>query len=112
MAPFHIALGGMRAPRAWASSSTLGIAILAAVADMSAGPAPVRRPDRALDPARCLGVGTLVRFARSVVPVILAIVLFAACSSGDTQDQGGGTPATGPKATETTGTGPTATGPT
>jgi hypothetical protein len=35
MAPFHIALGGMRAPRAWASSSTLGIAILAAVADMS-----------------------------------------------------------------------------
>jgi hypothetical protein len=35
MAPFHIALGGMRAPRAWASSSTLGIAILAVVADMS-----------------------------------------------------------------------------
>ena len=35
MAPFHIALGGMRAPRAWASSSTLGTAILAAVADMS-----------------------------------------------------------------------------
>jgi len=58
-----------------------------------------------------------VRFARNVVPVIVAIVLFAACSSGDTQDQGGGTPATGPTttgptATETTGTGPTATGPT
>jgi hypothetical protein len=53
-----------------------------------------------------------VRLARSVVPVILAIVLFAACSSGDTQDQGGGTPATGTTATETTGTGPTATGPT
>jgi hypothetical protein len=58
-----------------------------------------------------------VRFARNVVPVIVAIVLFAACSSGDAQDQGGGTPATGqtatgPAATGTTGTGPTATGPT
>ena len=40
-----------------------------------------------------------MRFARNVVPAIVAIVLFAACSSGDTQDQGGGT-------------GPTATGPT
>jgi hypothetical protein len=57
-----------------------------------------------------------VRLARNVVPVIVAIVLFAACSSGDAQDQGGGTPATGPTtgttATGTTGTGPTATGPT
>jgi hypothetical protein len=56
-----------------------------------------------------------VRFARNAVPAIVAIVLFAACSSGDTQ--GGGTPATGPTgtgatATGTTGTGPTATGPT
>ena len=57
-----------------------------------------------------------MRFARNVVPAIVAIVLFAACSSGDTQDQGGGTPATGPTATRPTatgtGTGPTATGPT
>jgi len=57
-----------------------------------------------------------VRFARNVVPAIVAIVLLAACSSGDTQDQGGGTPATGPTATGPTatgtGTGPTATGPT
>jgi len=57
-----------------------------------------------------------VRFARNVVPAIVAIVLFAACSSGDTQDQGGGMPATGPTATGPTatgtGTGPTATGPT
>jgi hypothetical protein len=58
-----------------------------------------------------------VRFARNAVPAIVAIVLFAACSSGDTQDQGGGTTATGPTATGptatgTTGTGPTATGPT
>lgn len=57
-----------------------------------------------------------MRFARNVVPAIVAIVLFAACSSGDTQDQGGGTPATGPTATGPTatgtGTGPTATGPT
>jgi hypothetical protein len=48
-----------------------------------------------------------VRLARNVVPAIVAIVLFAACSSGDAQDQGGGTSATGP-----TATGPTATGPT
>ena len=57
-----------------------------------------------------------MRLARNAVPAIVAIVLFAACSSGDSQDQGGGTPATGPTttgpATETTGTGPTATGPT
>jgi hypothetical protein len=53
-----------------------------------------------------------VRFARNVVPAIVAIVLFAACSSGDTQDQGGGTPATGPTTTGTTATGTTATGPT
>jgi hypothetical protein len=58
-----------------------------------------------------------VRLARNVVPAIVTIVLFAACSSGDAQDQGGGTPATGPTATGptatgTTGTGPTATGPT
>ena len=58
-----------------------------------------------------------MRFAPNVVPAIVAIVLFAACSSGDAQDQGGGTSATGPTATGptakgTTGTGPTATGPT
>jgi hypothetical protein len=51
-----------------------------------------------------------VRLARNAVPVIVAIVLFAACSSGDTQDQGGATPATGATAAGTTGTGPTATG--
>lgn len=38
---------------------------------------------------------------------MFAIVLFAACSSGETQVQGGGTSPTGP-----TATGPTATGPT
>jgi hypothetical protein len=52
-----------------------------------------------------------VRSARNAVPAIVAIVLLAACSGGDTQDQGGGTPATGltarPTATGTTATGPT-----
>jgi hypothetical protein len=48
-----------------------------------------------------------VRIARNVVPAVITVVLFAACSSGDTQVEGGGTPATGP-----TATGPTATGPT
>ena len=38
---------------------------------------------------------------------VFAIVLFAACSTGETQVQGGGTSPTGP-----TETGPTATGPT
>ena len=50
-----------------------------------------------------------MRFARNVLPAIVAIVLFAACSSGDTQVESGGTPATGPTATAK---GPTATGPT
>ena len=57
-----------------------------------------------------------MRSARNVGPAVLAVVLFAACSSGDTQVEGGGTPATGPTATGPTatgtGTGPTATGPT
>ncbi len=56
------------------------------------------------------GYEASVRIARIVVPFIVAIVLFAAC--GDTEVQGGGTPATGPTATEPTATGPTATGPT
>jgi hypothetical protein len=53
-----------------------------------------------------------VRFARNAVPAIVVIVLFAACSSGDTQVESGGTPATGPTTTGPTATGPTATGPT
>jgi hypothetical protein len=50
-----------------------------------------------------------VRPARTLVPAVsvLAIFLFSACSSGDTEVQGGGTVPTGP-----TATGPTATGPT
>ncbi|HEY8116572.1 MAG TPA: fimbrillin family protein [Actinomycetota bacterium] len=42
----------------------------------------------------------------------LATLLFAACSTGETQVEGGGTPATGPTASGPTATGPTATGPT
>jgi hypothetical protein len=53
-----------------------------------------------------------VRSARNAVPAIVAIVLLAACSGGDTQDQGGGTPATGLTATGPTATGTTETGPT
>ncbi len=53
-----------------------------------------------------------MRIAGNVVPAVVAVVLFASCSSGDTQVEGGGTPATGPTATEPTATGPTATGPT
>jgi hypothetical protein len=50
-----------------------------------------------------------VRRARILLPAasVFAIVLLGACSSGDTEVQGGGTPPTGP-----TATGPTATGPT
>jgi hypothetical protein len=50
-----------------------------------------------------------VRRARNLVPAasIFAILLFSACSSGDTEVEGGGTAPTGP-----TATGPTATGPT
>jgi hypothetical protein len=50
-----------------------------------------------------------VRRARHLLPAasVFAIVLFSACSSGDTEAEGGGTPPTGP-----TATGPTATGPT
>ena len=48
-----------------------------------------------------------MRVVRSVVPAVVAIVLLAGCSSGETQVQGGGTSPTGP-----TATGPTATGPT
>lgn len=52
-----------------------------------------------------------MRIARNVVPAVVAVVLFAGCSSGDTQVEGGGTPATGPTATGPRATGPTA-GPT
>jgi hypothetical protein len=50
-----------------------------------------------------------VRRARILLPAasVSAIVLLGACSSGDTEVQGGGTAPTGP-----TATGPTATGPT
>ena len=49
-----------------------------------------------------------MRRARNLVPAvsIFAIVLLGACSSGDTEVEGGGTAPTGP-----TATGPTATGP-
>jgi len=53
-----------------------------------------------------------VRIARNVVPAVVAVALFAACSSGDTRVEGGGTPATGATATGPAATGPTATGPT
>jgi len=55
-----------------------------------------------------------VRRARRLVPAVslLAILLFSACSSGDTEVEGGGTAPTGPAATGPTATGPTATGPT
>jgi len=43
---------------------------------------------------------------------IFAILLFSACSSGDTGVEGGGTAPTGPTPTGPTATGPTATGPT
>ena len=45
--------------------------------------------------------------ARAFALATFAILLFAACSTGETQVEGGGTPATGP-----TASGPTATGPT
>jgi hypothetical protein len=45
--------------------------------------------------------------ARAFALATFAILLLAACSTGETQVQGGGTPATGP-----TASGPTATGPT
>ena len=41
-----------------------------------------------------------------------AILLFASCSTGETEVQGGGTPPTGPTGTGSTATGATATGPT
>ena len=50
--------------------------------------------------------------ARAFAPATFAILLFAACSTGETQVQGGGTPPTGPTETGPTATGPTATGPT
>jgi hypothetical protein len=50
-----------------------------------------------------------VRIVRSAIPAVLATLVFAACSSGETQVQGGGTPATGPTATGPTATGPTGT---
>jgi hypothetical protein len=53
--------------------------------------------------------------ARAFAIATLATLLVAACSTGKTQVQGGGTPPTGPAETGTTGataTGPTETGPT
>jgi hypothetical protein len=50
--------------------------------------------------------------ARALALATFAILLFAACSAGETQVQGGGTPPTGPTETGSTATGPTATGPT
>ena len=52
-----------------------------------------------------------MRRARALAAApVLAIVLFASCSSGETQGQGGGTSPTGATETGPTATGPTATG--
>ena len=50
-----------------------------------------------------------MRRARNLVPAasIFAILLFSACSSGDTEVEDGGTAPTGPTATRPTATGPT-----
>jgi hypothetical protein len=55
-----------------------------------------------------------VRRAHHLVPAVsvFAILLFSACSSGDTEVEGGGTAPAGPTATGPAATGPTATGPT
>jgi hypothetical protein len=50
--------------------------------------------------------------ARAFALATFAILLLAACSAGETQVQGGGTPPTGSTETGSTATGPTATGPT
>lgn len=50
--------------------------------------------------------------ARALALSTFAILLFAACSTGETEVQGGGTPPTGPTGTGSTATGATATGPT
>ena len=50
--------------------------------------------------------------ARVFVLACFAILLLGACSSGETDVQGGGTSPTGPTETGPTATGPTATGPT
>jgi hypothetical protein len=78
-----------------------GTEILITAADKS----PDRLPG--LTPARPQVYEPSVRIARNIAPAVVAIVLFAACSSGDTQVEGGGTQPTGP-----TATGPTASGPT
>lgn len=50
--------------------------------------------------------------ARAFAIATLATLLVAACSTGETEVQGGGTPPTGPAETGSTATGATATGPT
>ena len=52
-----------------------------------------------------------MRRARHLLPAVsvLAIVLLSACSTGETQVEGGGTAPTGPTATGPTATGPTGT---
>jgi hypothetical protein len=50
--------------------------------------------------------------ARTLALSTFAILLFAACSTGETEVQGGGTPPTGPTETGSSATGATATGPT
>jgi hypothetical protein len=65
-------------------------------------------PSIRVDPLLPAVYETAVRRARALAAApMFAIVLFAACSSGEPQGQGGGTSPTGP-----TETGPTATGPT
>ena len=50
--------------------------------------------------------------ARAFALATFATLLVAACSTGETEVQGGGTPPTGPTGTGSTATGPTETGPT
>lgn len=50
--------------------------------------------------------------ARAFALATFATLLVAACSTGETEVQGGGTPPTGPTGTGSTATGATATGPT
>jgi len=100
MAPFHIALGGI------GRSSVCGRqepGILVGGSDES--------PSGGVDPSCPAVYETAVRRARALAAApVFAIVLFAACSSGEPQVQGGGTSPTGPTETGPTATGPTAEG--
>src|SRR5215207_2244573 len=102
MAPFHIALGGIGAPRcvtaeAWDSNRPEGHSLAAAPG--------LTRCGRRFSNSFVLG-------ARAFALATFAILLLAACSTGETQVQGDGTFPTGPTETGPTATGPTATDPT